>query len=137
MANNPNAPLPYLEVAAYLEAEGVAGGDTGWALFTGFLPASPHRAVAVFQAGGLAPEGKNPLRHPQVQVRVRGGLNEQTAPYEKMEEVLAALRRVRNQVIGAGYYAHLLPESDVLALGRDSSDRHEYVVTFRAARSAA
>jgi hypothetical protein len=135
--NNPSAPLPYLEVADYLEAEGVAGGDTGWTLFTGFLPTSPHRAVAVFPAGGLAPEAKNPLRHPQVQVRVRGNPQEQTAPYEKVEEVLAALRRVRNQVLGAGYYAHLLPASDVLALGQDQSQRFEYTVTFRAARSAA
>lgn len=133
--NDLAAPLPYLEVAAYLEAEGVAGGD--WPVYRGFMPASPHRAIGIFPAGGLAPEGKNPVRHPSVQVRVRGNPQEQTAPQVKMEEIIAALRRVVNQTIGAGYYAHLLPTSDVLALGQDQTQRFEYTVTFRAARTAA
>lgn len=135
--NDPNAPLPYLEVAAYLEAEGVAGSATGWPVFRGFMPASPDAVVALFPAGGTPGEGKYDLRYPQVQVRVRGAPHEQTPPYAKLEEIRQALRGVLNQTIGAGRYAHLIPASDVLALGQDANQRHEYTLTFRAAREPA
>jgi len=137
MANDPNAALPYLEIAGYLAGQGVVGPDTDWPIYTGFMPAEPHQLVATFPAGGLMPEQKNSLRHPQVQIRVRGVPHDQTPPYEKIEEIMATLRGVINMTIGAGYYAHLIPTTDVLALGRDGSGRFEYTVTYRAARSAA
>lgn len=138
MANDANAPLPHVEVANYLEAQGVAGGDTDWKLTRGFMPSAPDQVLAVFPAGGQQPEGKYDLRHPNVQLRIRGAVDEQTPAMAKLREAEDLLKAARGVTIGQGRYAGFFPLSDLMALGRDEeTHRYEYTITLRAAREPA
>lgn len=104
---------PSVTVAKSLETAnlGTWAGSTGWSIAAAAEPASPDKAITVYDTGGRSPlclTGNDP--QPNIQVRVRA--NSYPSAYAKMQAIMDELKK--QQIIRIG---------GILSLGRDDNDR--------------
>ena len=105
------------------------------------MPETPDQVVALFEAPGRPPEpspGLVPkdisLRYPQVQVRVRGKVNDYPAARAKLQRIFDYLHALINTVQGGATYLYFLAASDPLPLGEDATGRPELTQNYNLAR---
>lgn len=103
-----------------------------WSIHLSKMPASPDRAIAIFDSGGA--ENPNPkwlLDYKTIQVRVRGRVNDYTTAYQKIVDAQDVLLGLPAQTVGGDRWDGITCISDITFLGRDDNDRPELVVNFR------
>jgi len=128
------------DVYAYLEAQGLAGGSTGWTLVRRRLMDAPaeDQLVAVQEDGGLAPEsaasagiGDSAMQDIGVQVMVRAVPWDGDACAAKAQAIFAALHGQRDITLGSTLYYRvraLTPEP--IFLGFDDRGRPRHTISF-------
>jgi len=95
-------------------------GTFGTNLFVGLTPDGPDACVAVYDAGGAAPNPKWALDQPNVMIRVRGAKGDYAGAYAKA-------RAVRDALVGrapGGEIRGITGRGDVNHLGTDEGGRH-------------
>jgi hypothetical protein len=122
------------EIGARLTTLLLVDGATGWALCKAFLPASPDKVVLLSELGGLGPEQRVQLDHPEIQVRVRGERFGYAAARTRMQAIYDALHTYSGTLSGIRY-ASIAAVQSPIGLGFDDNERPEIVCTFRCARS--
>jgi hypothetical protein len=121
------------EIGAHLASLLLVDGSTGWTLCKAFLPASPDKVVLLSELGGLTPEQRVQMDHPEVQVRVRGERLGYSVARTKMQAIYSALHTYSGTLSGARY-ASIEAVQSPLGLGFDDNERPEIACTFRCAR---
>lgn len=135
------------DVASYLVTVGVGGfpgttgaTGTGWTIFKGFSPPSPHRQITLYETGGFAPEEMTDLDRPGFQVVVRGSRDiDVAAAYSsartKLDSIFTTLHGLATQTINSRYYPVMFAQGDALSLGKDENDRPMLAQNYFAVRS--
>lgn len=81
------------------------GGSGDWHLWIGKEPATPDRAITLYDSGGLAPNPRWMIDYPHVQIRVRGGQSDYKIAGNKAQEI-------RNRLVGRESYDAYVAHSD-------------------------
>lgn len=118
------------DIATALTSAGVVGGVTGWTLAKSFLPPTPDKIIAIFEAGSSSdPETTTDHEYPSIQIRVRGisfGYSEASSKLDAIMNVL------HNQAISGLIY--IFASGSKLPLGYDGNNRPEIVQNYRTMR---
>lgn len=108
---------------------------TDWNIRIDQDASTPDQMITIYNTGGHVPNPKFLIDYPSVQVRVRataaGGAN---AAFNKVQEVKDALLGIDAQDIVATPGARLAGITgigDIVNLGPDKNNRHEFVVNFQ------
>lgn len=136
---------PADEIAGWLAAEritGERGGNADWSVHVSREPETPDNVVTLYDTGALDPLAVDPdIRAPQVQVRVRSF--DYAQAWETQEQIRAALVQpsaglvvgaTLERIMGSSRYVTIHPIGDILAIGRDDSDRHIITANYQAIR---
>lgn len=135
--------VPLLDsIADHLEDEGIGGGLTGWAIYKSILPASPDKAIAIFETPGETPEivseGSSEIKYvnPGIQIRVRGLKFNYEEARLKIMEIFKALHGAEPTTNpGEPEYVYVYAiGSGPLPMGLDTSERPELSWNFRVMR---
>lgn len=123
-------------VKAILVADGVGTGtlSADWGIHISKMPASPPspaRVIAIFDTGGAAPWPHVLLDFPTVQVRVRGGVSDYSAAYDKAKNVKDSLLNLPSATIGGDKWERITQLADIAFVGRDEGDLPEFNLNFR------
>lgn len=121
-------------VARYLDQLGLVRFDeTGVAgdCFIAVLPASPDRVVALFPAGGAAPDPALGYDTAALQIVVRGTQDPRTAS-ERAEAIYGALHGLRSTALPGGVWVVLCRamQSGPVWVERDANGRHVMSLNF-------
>ncbi len=108
------------------------GDKLSYIIYYGKLPSNPDRCIVLYDAGGLAPNPRWLLDYPSVQMRVRGGPNDQRDAY-------AMAVKARNAILGIESFdapngdriVHVNGIGDVALTGWDDEKRPEFTTNFR------
>ena len=119
---------------------GAFAATSGWGIFINTEPDEPSTSITIYDLGGPAPEECfnrviKPLSRPSVQVRVRG--TSYLTAHTKMDDVIAALRRVGPWTASGSVYLDLFQSSVALFLQKDQKNRFIWVVDFHAVKKEA
>ena len=104
------------DVYDYLEAQGVAGGSTGWTLLRRRMMDDPaeDQAVVVSEDGGLVPEifetfgiGDSALKDIAILVTVRAAPWQTDDSHAKADDIYDALHGLLHTVVGATTYLRI------------------------------
>lgn len=128
------------DVQAYLEAQSVIGGSTGWASIRRRIFDDVDQLVAISEDGGNQPEqqaaagiGSQALEDPAVQVYVRGGPWDGDSAQAKAAAIFDALHGKRDiEMNGTTYVRVQARTSGPIFLGFDEAGRPELTISFRA-----
>jgi hypothetical protein len=117
-----------------LLAAGVGSGtpSADWSIHVSKLPATPDRAIAIFDSGGA--ETADPrwlLDYRTIQVLVRGGKNDYNLTYNTAAMVKDALLGLEAQVVGGDRWDGVTMIGDITFVSRDDNDRPTLSVNFR------
>lgn len=127
------------EVATYLIAQGVgsSGSTANWTVNKGFLPASPDKAIGVFETGGFRNDGHTDatVDRPTFQLLVRGDAFGYSTARTKLTAARTALEGIGNENMGGRRYVHVQAQHEALSLGQDENSRPKLVMNFTALRS--
>ena len=119
------------DMGAHLISNSIVDGATGWALYYGYVPASPDQIVALHETGGLEPDQTVPAAssYPTFQVVVRGGKLDYATTRTQIQAFVDSL----NNATIAGYTYIYPTDSGPIPLRHDREDeRPEMVWNFRA-----
>lgn len=130
------------DVFAYLVAQNLVKGSTGWAALRRKMDdAVPDRLVVVGEDGGPAPEmpatvglGSAALADPGVLVSVRAGAWDSDVSRAKGMAILQALHGLRNVELvsgGALYYGIRAQTPEPVFAGYDDRGRPLHTISFR------
>lgn len=119
------------DVAAFLQAEGIGtfAATTGWSINVSREPVSPDTCVTIYDTGGDDPDTDEMDERANFQVRVRGF---------DYEDCITKARAIRDALIVPGSvtmnghtYAYVFMSSGISSIGRDDSDRHLIVASYK------
>lgn len=131
------------DVVNYLEAQGLAGGTTGWSLLRRRIMDEPaaDKLVVVGEDGGGVPEikasaglGSDALEDPAVMVTVRGEPLDSDASLAKADAILGALHGLRSVTLTSGgdiYLGIRAQASEPIFAGYDEKRRPIHTISFR------
>ena len=132
------------DVQAYLQAETLVDGSTGWASVRRRVnDAMGDQLVILTEDGGFEPEtpapagtlGDSALMEPAVQVRVRGKPWDGDSAEGKAQEIFDALHGLLRTEVGATYYVRVKAQTPgPVFMGFDAKGRPELTISFRAVR---
>jgi hypothetical protein len=121
-------------IALYLAAQGagVFAADTGWSINAGGEPPSPDTAITIYDTGGASPDtDEQDLLRPAFQVRVRAA--SYPAAYAKQEAIRDLLILPQGDLVqGTARFIGVFATSDILAIGRDETDRYLLTANYQA-----
>lgn len=128
------------DVQAYLEAQSLIGGATGWASIRRRIFDDVDQLVAISEDGGSPPEmqatagiGDVALEDPAVQIYVRGEPWDGDSAETKAGQIFAALHGQTDiDLNGTTYVRVAARTSGPIFLGFDESGRPELTISFRA-----
>jgi hypothetical protein len=96
------------------------------------MMALPHRMIAIYDTGGLAPEPGLDIDYPTVQILVRAESNGYKTAYSKCREIKDLLLGRNSEVRGGDTWASVTMTSDILHLGYDTAaERPEFSMNFQ------
>lgn len=134
------------DLYAYLVAEGLAGGSTGWPLYRRRMTDDPvpDQVVVVTENGGGVPElpsevgiGDSALADPGVQVAVRGKAWDGDASASKAAEIFAALHGQFGVTMGSTTYLRVQAQTpEPLFIGFDARGRPQHTCSYLLLRAA-
>ena len=118
------------DVGAFLAAAPQSLGTVGTDLFLGTMPSDPNACGAVYETGGLAPEGGFGVlgvqyETPGVQVVFRGDPHDYAGPRAKAETAYRSLAAVQPGTIvgGSAQYLTVHPQQSPFLMRRDENQR--------------
>lgn len=116
------------DIAAYLQTNSL--GTVGTDIFKGSLPDQPDNCIALFEYAGDRPEHAQgaPLDKPGLQIRVRN--KSYSSARQKCQEIQNLLHGIHEQIINNTRYVLMLANQSPEPLGRDASDRMEFVQNY-------
>jgi hypothetical protein len=122
---------PAVSIARYLESQGFGAyaSKAGWSINAAFEPAEPDTCITVYDTGGETPETDQMDRRPTFQVRVRAANYEEA--WNKLDDIVSHLMRVRAVVLNSTRFVAFMPTSDILSVGQDENKRHVLTCNFR------
>lgn len=103
---------------------------SGWQIEIGALPDNPNKIININDTGGLASNPKWLLDFPTLQVLVRGEANGYLDTWREIKAVKDLLLGVDSQDINLDRWVSVTQNGDIMALGRDDSDRPLFSVNF-------
>jgi hypothetical protein len=114
------------QIATFLATAGL--GTVGADLFKGKLPNDPNACGALYEYGGLPPEGQfgaTSFKHesPSVQVVFRGEPHDYEGPRAKAETAYRALTAVETQSLSGTFYNWIHALQSPFFLQRDDAER--------------
>lgn len=125
----------------FLEAQGLAGGSTGWDLVRRRMMDEPvdNQVVVLAEDGGVAPEiketsglGDTALEDPAVLVTVRANEWDSDASRAKAGDIMAALHGQRNITVGQTTYLRIVAQTpEPIFAGFDEKGRPLHTISFR------
>jgi hypothetical protein len=127
---------PAYDVALLLQTLGAGtfASATGWSVNVGVEPETPDTAVTVYDTPGDQPDTDElNVFWPRFQVRVRGP--SYPAAYAKQEQIRDMLIYTQPLTMQTSR-GRVTLTSDIMALGRDDSNRHILTANYRMMRSA-
>lgn len=136
------------DVYTFLEAQGLAGGATGWTLVRRRLMDTPadNQSVVVGEDGGTPPEvgaasglGDSALGDIGVLVTVRGRAWDGDGSSAKAEAIRVALHGLRSVALRAGGDEYLVVRAltpEPVFTGFDDTGRPMHTIAFRLLRAA-
>ena len=101
-----------------------------WLLTVSRMPSSPDKVIAVYDAGGIAPNPQFKLDMPAVQVRVRGAKNGYSEAYAKIQDCVNAILGLPSQDIGGDRWVSVAMRGYIQPIGYDESERPELTANF-------
>jgi hypothetical protein len=124
-------------IALFLATRGVGtfAGNVGWSINVAGEPASPPNTVTIYDTGGEGPDTDElDWLRPTLQIRVRAeSYAEGYAKQEKIRDLLVLDQPIAITHKGKQYeFIGVAMQSDILAIGRDESDRHLLTANYRA-----
>jgi|SRR5665213_207411 len=135
------------DIGQELISEGLVGGETGWILYKGFLPASlptnpTEQIIALFETGVGEPDiirdfstGEKSFDNTSFQVRGRSAVNSYQALRNKMEAIFNALHQTEPaKVSGQNYVYVYCKQATPLPLGKDDANRDSMTLNFSVMR---
>lgn len=130
----PNSPAD--DIATYLNSAGIAtiGASSGWSLSVSFEPNTPDTSVAIYDIGGLQPDAKWLIDWPQIQVRVRGGVNGYASAWAKAQQIKDALLGLAQVSIGGTLYVGIMIFGDINFIMYDEPNRPILTINFQIIR---
>ncbi len=131
MALNP----PSSDIATFLAAQGA--GTIGTDIFVGMEPSEPDATITVYDTGGIAPNPKFLRDEPQVQVRIRGAVNDYQNAWIKAQETKDILLGAQPQILNGTDYVLFVQIGEMIALGRDENNRPLIVSNWQLVREMA
>lgn len=132
------------DIGAWLTAQNVVGGTTGWTLYKGFLPPDPDppdptldQLVCIFETpGGQADiirdfsNGEKPFDTPGIQVRIRGTVDGYAALQAQADVVFNALHQNEPPKTATQNYVYIYLKNGNLPMGKDSSNRDTIIQNY-------
>lgn len=109
---------------------GVAAAVSGWGIYVGFLPGSPHTAIAIYDAPGETPNPKFALDYPAIQVTVRGTPDGYAAAFTKARAIKDLLLGMNPVTIEGVIWAGVNMLGDINSIGRDETNRPLLTMNF-------
>lgn len=112
---------------------GSASPTSDWGVHVSLMPATPIRAIAIFDTGGTG-EGPNPkwlLDYRTIQVQVRGGTNDYEVAYAKIQAVKDVLLGMGAQTVEGDRWDGVTGIGDINFIGRNENDQPILVMNFR------
>lgn len=133
------------DVQAYLVAQGLVDGGTGWTSYRRFMPDRENQVVVISEDGGPDPEarratgmGSAALGDAGVQVMVRGGPRDSDASEAKASAILNALHGLGPTTMDATEYKRTLSLTlEPIFAGFDDNERPIHTCSFRLTRVVA
>ena len=130
------------DLADYLTSQGVVvpGGSvqeqgTVYGLYQGYLPATPNRAVALYETGGMAPvhthstgPGTAVVEYPRVQVAVRSSAY--STGRLTIQRIYAVLDGFRTRSLNGTVYHWAAAIQPPFLLERDENQRTVFACNF-------
>lgn len=105
---------------------GTFAATSGWGIFIGAMPASPHTAILVNSTGGRNPFPHLLLNFPSIQVVVRSSSNGMDAAYDKISACVDALLGMASQSVNSDVWRSCTQMGDIAFLGYDENQRPLY-----------
>jgi hypothetical protein len=104
----------------------------GWGVYVAKEPLNPHRAITVYNSGGLQPNPKWALDYPSVQVRVRGFPNNYQESRQKAQDCKDVLLGLPPQDVNTGgdRIVSVVIRADIVDLGFDNTNRPIHTINF-------
>lgn len=134
------------DVFAYLTAQNLIGGATGWVGFKRRLVDTPAKTVVVQEDGGSMNEqpssagiGDSALKDPGVLVTVRADPWDGDASFAKAQAIRAALHGLRSVPLTPGgdvYFGISALTPEPIFAGYDENGRPLHTISFRLLRAA-
>lgn len=108
--------------------------NTGYTVFTGYLPPSPHLAIALYETGGTGMErffgGSAPVDRAGLQVVVRGAPQDYATPRRQMEKLYQGLSDWTAFTQSGVRYLNFVPLQSPFVFNRDETERVVFAVNF-------
>src|SRR5262245_56993919 len=126
------------EVRARLIAQsvGVSGSTASWCVTMDYMPASPDRAIALYETGGFPNDrGQGLQDRPTFQVIIRGPRHGYSTARTKMSAARTALDGIGPVTLSGRRYTDLEAQGEPLSLGPDQNERPRVSMNFTAYRS--
>lgn len=118
--NNPADSVADMLVTAGV---GTFAATSGWGIFVGKLPETPHTAILVNTTGGKSPFPHLLLNFPSVQIVVRGASNNLQDAYNKISACVDALLGMGSQTVNSDVWRSCTQMGDIAFLGYDENQR--------------
>lgn len=126
-----SAPSEYVKDILVTKGLGAFGGTADWAIFISKMMAAPHKAIAIYDTPGEAPNPKFLLNFPTFQVMVRGSADGYQAAWQKAKDVQDALLGIDPANVTGGRIDGITQLGDIFHNGYDQSDRPLVGQNFR------
>lgn len=114
-----------------LVAEGfLFDGSSDWSVIIGRKPVEPARCIVIYDAGGKDPNPRWLIDYPNIQIRIRGDVNDYQAAFNKAKEIKSILLGVPSQTLNGDRWNHINMLGDIALMGYDENNRPEFSMNF-------
>lgn len=108
-------------------------GTRGSSIFIGTLPDTATVVSVLTPYGGRFVETNSSgiaIKIPQLQVRVRGAVEDYTTPSTQINAIYDLLSLISNTTVNTVKFLRVKPTGTISAMGRDENKRHEFTANF-------
>ena len=117
-------------VSAGVGAEGGLQEAADYDIYAGPVPPTRDALIGIVRGPGASPNPRWLLDFPSVQVRVRGNKEDYLGTHIKAQAIKDALLGIESVTVNGDRWVSTTMPTDIIDLGRDSSDRQEFALNF-------
>ncbi len=107
--------------------------DDDWGIHVSKEPATPHRAITIYDTGGAEPNAKHLLDFNTVQIRIRGQVGEYSGAHIKALAVKNKLLGLPPETVNGTDFRGVWQVGDIIFLRYDDNNRPVFVTNWRTA----